>query len=276
MNYQGVENMDVLSLNQLAKVVYDYCGLDYRANITSLETKMNRRIKEQGLSIRNYIDFLKVSPGEWDIVVELLTINETYFYREDKQLTVYEKDILPRLFETNPGRSLKVWSAACSTGEEPYSLAMTTLESNTSLSNKVQIQGTDINKRVLKHAMNGEYNKRSLSFRRIPENWLTSFFTEQLDSYQVSQDVKSMVSFKYLNLLDEKEMSTIREEYDIIFCRNVLIYFDQPTIKQVATYFYQSLKKGGFLFLGHAENISNMDTGFETLSTNGTFYYRKG
>ena len=268
--------MENLIQNQLGQLVYDYCGLNYLKNLPSLEMKTQRRLKELNIdSLKDYIRYLEENPLEWDLLIEVLTINETYFYREDKQLSIYKEIILPQLMECSSNRPIKIWSAACSTGEEPYSLAIMTAESGKYTSNDVKIIGTDINKKVLEIAKDASYNKRSLSFRRIPERWLQTYFNETSISYDVKDSIKEMVHFNYLNLLDAAENNRY-EEYDVIFCRNVLIYFDEETVKKVVTAFYHALKKGGYLFLGHAETISKFNIGFETINTNGTFYYRKG
>ncbi|GAE25981.1 chemotaxis protein methyltransferase CheR [Halalkalibacter wakoensis JCM 9140] len=267
--------MEHYALNQLGQIVYNYCGLNYLDNLPSLQSKVTKRLQDLGnISLYNYIKYIEQHPTEWEVLVEILTVNETYFFREDKQLSVYQEIVLPSLQEKDSQQPIKVWSAACSTGEEPYSLAMTTLDSPHQLSRTVQIVGTDISKRVLHTAEQGVYSKHSLSFRRMPEHWLKQYFTEHPDKYALNPKVKNMVEFQYLNLLDETNMGR-RQEYDVIFCRNVLIYFNTETVKKVASSFYHSLKKGGVLFLGHAETISNMGIGFETISTNGTFYYRK-
>lgn len=266
--------MENFALKQLGQVVYDYCGLNYLANLASLEAKIGSRLRELNSTVWNYIGFLKQTPSEWDVLVELLTINETYFFREDKQLSVYQRFILPDLLQLNRKEPIKVWSAACSSGEEPYSLAMTTLDSGLYSEGSVKIIGTDINKKVLQIALKGLYNKNSLSFRRIPDNWVAAYFNDQGGHYEVKEKVKRLVSFTHKNLLDEQAMK-MEANYDVIFCRNVLIYFDTDTVRKVAESFYQSLKPGGYLFLGHAENISAMNLGFETISRDGTFYYRK-
>lgn len=264
--------MEELALNQLAKIVYDYCGLNYLNNLSSLKMKICKHLQELNIqSVWGYIRFLEENPSEWEYFIELLTVNETYFYREDKQLYVFQNKILQELISSN--RPVKIWSAGCSTGEEPYSLAMLTVDSNIE-ENKIQIIGTDINQRVLRVAKSGIYSKNSLSFRRIPPHWLQTYFHETSTDYEVKDHIKNMVSFHYLNLLDEVANGK-NEEFDVIFCRNVLIYFDQETIKKVVTAFYHALKKGGYLFLGHAETISQLDIGFETINTNGTFYYIK-
>lgn len=265
--------MEKVAIAQLGQLVYNYCGLNYLDNLSTLEMKVIKRIKELNLSTWNYLSFIESNPLEWDVLTELLTINETYFYREDKQLNVFREKVLKELDGVNSEEPIKVWSAACSSGEEPYSLAMMALDSE--ITRTCKIQGTDINKRVLQIGEKGAYSKRSLSFRRVPDRLLKTYFDDQGDLYSLKQSVRDMVTFKRLNLLDELSMSAERG-YDVIFCRNVLIYFDSETIKKVVTSFHHSLKKGGYLFLGHAENISNMGLDFETISTNGTFYYRKG
>lgn len=262
--------MENLAWQQFAKLVYDYCGLDYRKNLDALAMKLAKRLKKlQMPTIWRYINYLKSHPDEWGQVVELLTINETYFYREDKQLKVYQQHILPAL--KGP---INVWSAACSTGEEPYSLAIMSKLAGRDAKN-VHITATDINHRVLQVAKCGAYGKKYLSFRRIPPAWLASYFIEGDNHYHVDPSLQKMVYFDYLNLLDIVQDGPI-EQFDVIFCRNVLIYFDEETIKRVVGGFHRALKKDGYLFLGHAETISHFDIDFKTVHAEGTFYYQKG
>lgn len=266
--------MDNLALRHLSQLVYDYCGLNYTTNLPSLELKINKRLKELSMSSWwSYIRYLEDHEVEWDILVELLTINETYFYREEKQLMIYQREILPSLAAKED--HIRIWSAGCSTGEEPYSLAILTLEAETGHFANVKIDATDINKKVLEIAKAGVYSKKSLAFRKTPKEWLVRRFHESPNTYSIRDEIKAMVNFCHLNLLD-KNLGVEQEKYDVIFCRNVLIYFDEATIKKVVTLFYQALKKGGYLFLGHAETITKFDIGFETMNSNGTFYYRKG
>lgn len=268
--------MEDLALKQLGKIVYERCGLNYLNNLPSLKMKLDKHMHELNIqSLWRYIRFLEDYPTEWDQLVELLTVNETYFYREEKQLSVFQKNILSLINDNNLFQQVKIWSAGCSTGEEPYSLAMILTDAGVCERNSIKIIGTDINKRVLSIAEKGIYDKSSLSFRRIPEKWLQTYFHETSTHYEVRDTIKNMVSFQYLNLLNEIQNNKI-EEYDVIFCRNVLIYFDEETITKVVKAFYRALKKGGYLFLGHAETISHLNIGFETINTNGTFYYRKG
>ncbi len=264
--------MEDFSLKQLGKLVYDKCGLNYLSTLGTLESKISKRLQTLSLTTWEYIRFIQSTPSEWDQLIELLTINETYFFREEKQLKVFQE--LVSQMKLNMNRPIRIWSAACSTGEEPYSLAMMIRELEIPIEH-FEIHATDIDKRVLQVAKNGTYNKQSLSFRRIPQDWLEKFFIESDKEFQVHDDIRNMVHFHHLNLLDHDAMNAQRN-FDFIFCRNVLIYFDQTTIKHVVSNFYQSLNQQGFLFLGHSENISSMGIGFETVSTSSSFYYRKG
>ncbi|MGG1401132.1 protein-glutamate O-methyltransferase CheR [Bacillus salipaludis] len=261
-------------LEKLSRSIYNYCGLRFNERLSTLKEKLSKRVEELGLSYEEYYGYLQISPGEWDILVEILTINETYFYREESQLNECCSVVLPQLKIENRTRPLRIWSAACSTGEEPYTLAMLIQETGKFPPGSVEIIATDINKKVLQRAEKGWYHKGSFAFRRIPEKLLMKYFSEENGGYQIRSDVRNMVRFQHLNLLNKVKASQIGE-IDIIFCRNVLIYFDQETTKQVIRSLHQNLAPGGYLFLGHAESITQMDLGFRKVDSDKTFYYRK-
>lgn len=261
-------------LLKLSQMVYDYCGLRFTDRLDILKDKISKRLNELSLSPWEYCAYLKQAPQEWDVLVEILTINETYFYREENQLNECCMSILPQLKEKIQGRPLRVWSAACSTGEEPYTLAMLMNESGKFLPGTVKIIGTDINKKVLEKAEKGWYHNGSFAFRRIPEHLLRKYFTEENNGYQVQPSIQKMVQFEHLNLLDEKKMNQIGE-VDVVFCRNVLIYFDQETTKRILRSLHRILTPGGYLFLGHAESITDTTLGFKKVDSDKTFYYRK-
>lgn len=260
-----------MALRHLSQMIYDYCGLNFFNNMQSLETKISKRMKELGMSIWDYIRHLEQNAQEWDIVAELLTINETYFFREENQLEVLQSVILPQLAGKD---QIRIWSSACSTGEEPYTLAMLVAESGLIPLDSIEILATDINKKVLQTAKQGWYSKHSLSFRRMPEQLLEKYFVERDEGFQVINPIRNRVRFQYLNLLDREEMEKLGK-FDVIFCRNVLIYFDKVVIQKVVSSFYDRLVPEGSLFLGHAESITGMDTGFTAIHTEKSFYYRK-
>ncbi|MCH6263935.1 CheR family methyltransferase [Neobacillus citreus] len=261
-------------LVKLSQLIYEYCGIRYSDKLQALQNKTAKRVAELGLSYWEYCGYLKMTPAEWDVLVVLLTINETYFYREENQLNECCSIILPKLKGKNSFRPLRIWSAACSTGEEPYTLAMLIQETGKFLPGSVEIIATDINKKVLEKAKNGWYHNGSFAFRRIPENLLKKYFSKEEGGYQIKPSIQSMVRFQYVNLISEDLTAKIGE-VDVIFCRNVLIYFDQETTKRVIRNLHRNLSVGGYLFLGHAESITDMALGFQKVDSEKTFYYRK-
>lgn len=266
--------MEDNGLVKLAEIIYDHCGLGYKDRLPVLKEKISKRIMDLGLSYWEYCGFLKKSAMEWDILVELLTINETYFYREENQLNECCSVVLPLLKEKNRNRPLRIWSAASSTGEEPYTLAMLIHESGLFQPGSVEIIATDINKKVLQKAEKGWYHNGSFAFRRIPKNLLEKYFSEEDGGYQIKAFIKKMVKYQHLNLLNEDKIAQIGE-FDVIFCRNVLIYFDQETTNRVIRSLHKKLTPGGYLFLGHAESVTEMSMGFQRVNSDMTFYYRK-
>ncbi|MCL6572583.1 MAG: protein-glutamate O-methyltransferase CheR [Bacillus sp. (in: Bacteria)] len=261
-------------LEKLSQIIYDYCGLRYTNRLPTLKEKISKRVIELGLTYWEYCRYLKMSPREWDVLVELLTINETYFYREENQLNECCSNVLSLMKAKNSDRPLRIWSAACSTGEEPYTLAMLIQETGQFPPGSVEIIATDINKKVLLKAEKGLYHHGSFAFRKIPEKLLEKYFSNEKDGYQINASIRKMVQFQHLNLVNEDEVTQI-SEVDIVFCRNILIYFDQETTKQVIRSLHQNLSTGGYLFLGHAESITDMDLGFQKVDSDKTFYYRK-
>lgn len=261
-------------LLKLSTIIYDYCGLSYSDRLPTLMQKISKRVEGLGFSYWEYIEHLKLSPKEWDVLVELLTINETYFYREEMQLNECCSFVLPLMKRRIRERPLRIWSAACSSGEEPYTLAMLIQETGQFTQDSIEIVATDINKKVLQKAEKGWYHKGSFAFRRIPERLLGKFFTEEDGGYQIKPSIKNMVQFQHVNLVDKEKVAKIGL-VDIVFCRNVLIYFDQATTKQVIHNIHQNLTPGGYLFLGHAESFTDRDLGFHKVDSEKTFYYRK-
>lgn len=261
-------------LIKLSQIIYEYVGLSYTDRLPTLKEKISKRVTELGVSYWEYCGYLKRSSLEWDILVELLTINETYFYREENQLNECCSSVLPLMREKNKDRPLRIWSAACSSGEEPYTLAMMIMETGKFSPGSVEIIATDINKKVLKKAEKGWYHHGSFAFRRIPENLLKKYFSVEDGGFQINASTRKMVQFQHLNLLDIDKVAQLGE-IDVIFCRNVLIYFDQETTKRVIRTLHKNLTPGGYLFLGHAESITDMALGFQKVNSDKTFYYRK-
>ncbi len=267
--------MDTVHLTQLAELIYDHCGIDYRKSTLSLESKIVGRLEELGLSCWEYNGYLREETGEWDNLVELITINETFFFREENLLEEFQKVILPQYKDRTPDNPLRIWCAACSTGEEPYTLGMLIKDSGFFSPEAVQIIASDINKKVLKKAKQGLYNKKSFSFRKMPQNAYEKFFTDEGDEYKIKESIMNMVDFRCMNLLDKNLVGKI-EKSDIIVCRNVLIYFDRNAIQTIVNSFRDILKPNGILLLGHSESLTYNKHDFESIYTDKIFYYRKG
>lgn len=187
----------------------------------------------------------------------------------------FQRAILPQYKDRTPDNPLRIWCAACSSGEEPYTLGILVKETGLFEQNAVQIIASDINKKVLQKAKEGLYKKNSFAFRKMPEGMLEKYFESLEEEYKVMDLIRNMVDFRYMNLLDKNIVGKV-EKSDIIVCRNVLIYFDAKAIQKIVNSFYDILKPGGYLLLGHAETITGMNTGFETIYTPSIFYYRKG
>jgi chemotaxis protein methyltransferase CheR len=250
----------------------------------SLERRLRERLTVRGLtSYGDYYQLLKYSPlanEEWEEASELLTTHETYFYREDYQLRAFKNELLPMLAERGKQRRrLHVWSAGCSTGEEAYTIAMLVLESGLFDGWEVRVYGSDLSKKCIAAARRGVYGPTS--FRTTSDDWKRTWFQPNSrqdptgpETLGVSPAVRALCHFGQMNLLDE-ERTHLVGRCDVIFCRNVLIYFDGPSRKRVIEMFHDRLVAGGVLLLGHAESLLNVSTAFELLHLNEDLVYRK-
>ena len=234
------------------------------------ERQMKRRIESliarKGFS--GFEDFYKGMKQDVDLLhtfVTYLTINVSQFYRNPAQWDAFEHEIIPYLTDKF-GNKLSIWSAACSTGDEPYTIAMI-LAKYIPLSN-INVIATDIDEEVLKFAKEGIYTEKSLV--DLPKEYLSKHFTKMEDGqYKVSDELKKCISFKKHNLLEDKYFPSL----DMIVCRNVVIYFTDEAKDDVYKKFNQSLKKDGLLFIGSTEQILKAkDLGFEVQKT---FFYKK-
>lgn len=246
--------------------IYELTTIDLNAY---KERQMKRRIdslisKNKFDSYHDYVHALRADKAMYDEFVNYLTINVSEFYRNPEQWEMLEKDILPVLMENTT--KLKIWSAACSTGDEPYSLVML-LAKHYPL-NQIQILATDIDKKVLEKAQSGLYNEKSL--KTLPDEFIKKYFIKLNDTtYQIDDKVKKQVQFKQHNLL----LDSYPTGLDLIVCRNVLIYFTEDAKNDIYKKFNASLKKEGVLFVGSTEQIIQPhELNFSTLKT---FFYQK-
>ncbi|MFD4927883.1 CheR family methyltransferase [Peribacillus butanolivorans] len=232
------------------------------------EGQMKRRLtslyEKRGYhSFREYYKDIQTSPNVLNEFLDRMTINVSEFYRNAKRWEVLEKKILPSLLESQ--KRLKIWSAACSTGEEPYTIAM--ILSNLVPLSQIEILATDLDENVLARAKLGVYPVRSLN--GVPADIKKQYFIKEEDFYRVDDEIKRRVTFKKHNLLADR----FDQEFDLVVCRNVLIYFTEDAKSLLYDKFSASLKSGGVFFVGSTEQIFNPGKyEFETIDT---FFYKK-
>ena len=262
----------------LRDLVYDYCGIFFQDDVTYLlERRLNPRLRQLQLgSFGEYYRYLRFSSSrrqELEEIIELLTTNETYFFREEYQLKAFSEEILPELLERcRVEKRIRVWSAGCSSGEEAYTIAMLIRERQEFDNWNVEVFGNDISRKVLQAARNGIFGKSS--FRAISPYFRDKYFAAHGDQLRVDDRLRQITSFGQLNLLDT-EMLQLLGEVDVIFCRNVLIYFDKAARRKVVDVFYSKLKTLGYLLLGHSESLMNITTDFELVYLKNDMVYRK-
>ena len=262
----------------LRDLVYDYCGIFFQDDVSyMLERRLNPRLRKLEMtSFIEYYRYLRFHPQrrlEIEEIVELLTTNETYFFRESYQLKAFAEEILPELIERRGRqRRLRIWSAGCSSGEESYTIAMILREQPRLADWNLEVFGNDISRKMLQAARRGVYGKSS--FRAIEPYYRDKYFTPADDKLRIDKSLRSITSFGQLNLLDD-EMLQLVGQVDVIFCRNVLIYFDQSARRRVVQTFYDKLRRRGYLLLGHSESLMNITTDFELVYLKNDMVYRK-
>ncbi len=266
---------------KLRDFIYERSGLHFEEKkIYFVKKRLATRMNILGIeSPKEYLWRLKYGDPngkEFQELINLLTTNETYFFREFDQLAVFAENCLQEVCaakEREDRKQLRIWSAGCSTGEEPYTLSIILLEMVDRYHTwDVEIIATDIDTKVLQKARKGVYSKRSV--KDVPEEYLEKYFIKDGDSYKVKYIVKKPVKFRHLNLMDEKKMR-LMSGMDFIFCRNVLIYFDENSRRAVVSNFYESLNNGGYIFLGHSESMSRISSAFKLRRKNGLIVYQK-
>jgi chemotaxis protein methyltransferase CheR len=283
-------------LKLLQALVYQECGMYFDERRTHfLEDRLSRRLKECRIdSFYNYYRLLLSDQGRSELsrLVEDLTVNETSFFRNQAQLELFHKHVLEELLRTKPEKkdfSLKVWSAGCSTGQEPYTIGMLVADALAyyEMRNahhvvvmpkplipspwKVEILASDISYSVLRTAQDAIYN--DLQMGSVDYNYRLRYFDKVGDRYAVKKALKELVHFDFHNLKTEY----LPQHNDIIFCRNVMMYFDEAEQKRLVEKFWRCLNPGGHLFVGHAESLLGLTDKFQMVyRNNGTAYVRVG
>jgi len=262
-------------LSEIRMLIEERSGIHFddsreRFFSTRVQEHIHTKKLERGIDLLRSI---RKSNVEYDALLERLLTQETSFFRYPGVYEAFEKRVLPELhvkkFWKNP-RTLRIWSAGCSTGEEPYSIAITISDSLTFADAwNVEILATDIGRVALKHAENGLYSGRSIG--SISEKQLATHFSPVREGHQVRPRLRKMVNFAPVNLASAVYVGRM----DVIFCMNVMIYFTEERRRALVQRFYETLEPGGYLFLGHSESISKMPVKFQAIVLNDCILYRK-
>lgn len=242
-----------------------------------LQKRLSPRARELNFdSFQKYFYFLEYDPRsdtEFDHVFDLVTTNETYFFREPAQLQAFIEEIVPDLMGRKSVKKIRIWSAGCSSGEEAYSIAMLLEESGWYDHASFEIFASDINQQVLAKARKGSY--RENAFRATQPPLRDKYFNREGDgSWRIRDEIRNRVSFGRLNLYDEARVSLLGH-LDVIFCRNVIIYFDDASKRVVVGNFYNRLIDSGYLLLGHSESLISLSTQFKLRHLKNDMVYQK-
>lgn len=262
------------------ELLRSHCGLHFDESSRFLvEKRVGRRIRELDLgSFAAYRYALRSSGGEEEVahLVDVLTTNETYFFRECSQLTALVEEIIPGLLlkrrADSSSRPVSIWSAGCSSGEEPYSLVALAIEAGLEPGRDLRVYASDISRPMLTKSRRGIY--REASFRETSDYLRGKYFTEKDGLRTISDEVKRHVDFIHLNLMDDSKVSLLGT-MDVVLCRNVIIYFDAETKRQVIRTFHDRLRPGGYLLLGHSESLINISSAFELSHLKRDLVYRR-
>jgi chemotaxis protein methyltransferase CheR len=242
-----------------------------------VDKRLAERIRATGCTgFRDYFAMLRFEAAgrEWQALVNEMTVNETYFMREDYQFECLVQSMLPELAaRKRPGEPLRIWVMPSSSGEEAYTIAMFLLERWPDLAKwDVEIVSSDIDTRILQQAQAGLYSARAV--QHVPAAWMQKYFTREGDNWRISKDLRDAVAFTRVNLSDAAEVAAYRD-YDVVFCRNLLIYFDDASRRQAAEAFFDVLRPGGFICLGHSESMSRISSLFRIRKFPQAIVYQK-
>jgi len=253
--------------------IYDLSGIYVQdSKKYFLETRLSRRLLENSLpDFDAYLRLLRTNGnGELRFLYNTVTTNETYFFREPQQFDVFASYVLPRIVERKRNRDIRIWSAACSTGEEPYTISAI-LRENAPLV-RAEVIGSDISEGVVESARRGIYT--SYAVRIVPPHYLRRYFRECDHAYEFDEGIRRTVRFLNINLVDEKQVRAVRDA-DVIFCRNVLIYFDDKAKRKAVSLLYDALAPEGFLVIGTSESLHNVTRALRPTVVNKVVLYQK-
>lgn len=264
-------------LRRFCEFLYQRTGISYsETKRFYIERRLVDRMEQVGTqSFAAYMSLIRANGPEVEQVINSFTVNETYFYREEHQLRCLSRALLPELVaKRQPGDLVRIWCVPCSTGEEPYSVAIWLLE-NWRLVDayNIEIVGSDIDTQVLAAALQGDYGERALS--RLPSEVLQRYFEPvHLGQRRLIKDIRESVKFNQVNLLDSGSMAA-QGRFDVILCRNVLIYFDDASRAEASKNLYNALSAGGFICLGHSESMTRISNRFKVRRFEDAIVYQR-
>ena len=262
------------TFKQLRDLIYDKSGIfipDSKKYL--IEKRIGPRVEERNLaSFDDYLTFIKYTPNSEEIakLFDAITTNETYFFREPQHFDVLLDSIIPAVTEKKITKDIRIWSAACSSGEEPYTLSLLMAEKKSNV--RAEILASDLSNEMLETARKAVYG--SYALRNVPPNYLQKYFRPNGWTHELNGPIRNMVRFMNLNLIEDRKMKSIRD-LDVIFCRNVLIYFDEKAKQKVVANLYDCLRPGGFLFIGASESLHSITRAFKPMTYNKVIVYQK-
>lgn len=277
----GVPSLSDELFVELRDIIYKLSGIYYtESKKYLLEGRIQKRLSARKYkTYEDYISLLRSQRNSSELkpLFEAITINETYFFRAEHHFDAFEKIIVPEILKNRKNgfnQVFRIWSAASSSGEEAYTLAIIVLEKLKPMFPNItfQILASDINDSVINNARKGVYKEYAI--RNIPKDLLLKYFKKDDGNYHLSDTVKNMVKFMNVNLYDNFQMSRITN-CDIIFCANVLIYFDIPSKQKVLEHIYNSLLQGGYLFIGYSESLHGITKLFKLIHLPKAMAYKK-
>ncbi len=263
---------------KLRDVVYRRSGIFIdEKKYTTLSRKIEEYMTKNGYeSFRTFFHDIRFNQNKsiFQDLINIVTVNETYFYREKYQFETLVNQVLPELHQIRAANQpIRILCSPSSTGEEPYSIALHLLDEGKLIEERdFEIIGLDIDSTVINKAKMGKFTKRSIQF--IPSHLLSKYFTQEGMLYQIADFLTDVIDFRVVNVMDKMQMKKLGK-FDVIFSRNMLIYFDDSSRREVAMTFYEMLNPGGYVFLGHAESMSRIVSIYESQKLGESIVYQK-
>jgi len=267
-------NLTNEEFKEFANIIYDLCGISFKdSKLLLLSNRIRKRLQANGiLSYEEYLEYIKSSNNKKEIeeLLNVVTTNETYFFRHIQHYDVLMDYIIPR-FLKDKDKPVAIWSAGCSSGEEVFTLCLLLKDKDLLKKNLFLIEASDLSSEIIEEAKSGLYDDKKLRF--VPEEFRTAYFKKDYESgkYLIDRDIVNFVRFSRVNL----KADSYARKYDIIFCRNVMIYFDNNTQKFIVDKFYESLNGDSYFLVGHSESLYSINTKFEFVKVGDVPIYHK-